>query len=119
MTSPNPSTPESWSAASAGYAEKVAPSLMESFAEEFVDRLDVDVSTEALEIGAGSGALTETLARRVKSLLATDFAPGMIDVLRARMEAAGATNVRCEVMDGQALELEDASFITLSVKVNR
>jgi len=34
----------------------------------------------------------------------------MIEVLRERMEAVGATNVRFAVMDGQALELEDASF---------
>ena len=107
---PNPHTPESWSAASQGYAEKVAPALMESFAEEFIDRLKVDGNSEVLEVGAGSGALTETLAKKVKSVLATDFAPGMIEVLRARMAAAGVTNVRCEVMDGQALKVEDASF---------
>ena len=43
-------------------------------------------------------------------MLATDFAPRMIEVLRERLEALGATNVRCEVMDGQALDLEDSSF---------
>ena len=107
---PSRHTPDSWSAASQSYAERVAPSLMESFAEELVDRLEVDESSEVLEVGAGSGALTETLAKKVNSVLATDFAPGMIDVLRARMAEAGLTNVRCEVMDGQALEIEDASF---------
>ena len=34
----------------------------------------------------------------------------MIEVLRERLAALGATNVQCEVMDGQALELEDGSF---------
>ncbi len=111
MTSaPNPNTPENWSAASRAYADRVAPSLMESFAEEFVDRLEVDDATAALEVGAGSGALTETLARRAGSLLATDVAPGMGELLKARMDAVGATNVRCQVMDGQALELDDAAF---------
>ncbi len=110
MTSgPNPHNSERWSAASRGYAEHVAP-LLEPFAEEFVDRLDVDADTAALEVGAGSGALTETLARRVGSVLATDFAPGMVELLIARMESVGATNVECRVMDGQALQLDDASF---------
>ena len=110
QTAPSPHTPESWGAASRGYAEKVAPFLMQAFAVTFVERLDVDSTTEALEVGAGSGALTEVLCPRVKSLLATDFAPKMIDVLRERMQGAGATNVRFEVMDGQALELDDDSL---------
>lgn len=107
---PSPSTPENWGAASRGYAERVAPFLMRPFAEELIDRLDVDENSAVLEVGAGSGALTEVLFPRVKSLLATDFAPQMIDVLRERLEALGATNVGCEVMDGQALRLEDSRF---------
>ncbi len=83
---------------------------MEAYAEELADRLDVDSSTEALEVAAGSGALTQALAKRVKSLLAIDFAPDMIEILRERMRAAEADHVRCEVMDGQALRLEDDCF---------
>ncbi len=107
---PTPDTPEHWSASSRGYADKVAPVLMQAFAGHLIERLEVDASTEALEVGAGSGALTEPLSLRVKLLLATDFAPKMIELLRERMAAAGATNVTCQVMDGQALQIEDASF---------
>jgi SAM-dependent methyltransferase len=107
---PTPDTPESWNAASRGYAERVAPLMMEEYADEFVDRLDVDASTEALEVAAGSGALTQALSKRVKSLLATDFAPEMVEILRERVRAAGAHHVNCEVMDGQALALDDGSF---------
>ena len=103
-------TPENWGAASRGYAEKVAPFMMKTFADALVERLEVGKNDGVLEVGAGSGALTEVLFRRVESLLATDFAPRMIEVLRERLEELGATNVRCEVMDGQALELEDSSF---------
>ena len=111
MTSlPTLDTPENWDAASHGYAEKVAPVMMRTFADALVERLDVDASTEALEVGAGSGALTEILSGRVKSLLATDFSPKMVELLRERMQAIGAANVTCEVMDGQALELQDAGF---------
>lgn len=107
---PTPDTPENWNAASHGYAEHVAPRMMEAYADEFADRLDLDSSTEALEVAAGSGALTHVLAKRVKSLLATDFAADMIAILRDRMRAAGADHVTCEVMDGQALALDDARF---------
>jgi len=105
-----PSTPESWGAASRGYADKVAPLLMASYVEEFADRLDIGAGHDVVEVAAGTGALTSVLARRAKSVLATDFAPKMIEVLRERLAQAGATNVRFEVMDGQALELEDDSF---------
>ena len=84
---PTPDTPENWNAASLGYAEHVAPRMMEAYADEFADRLDLDSSTEALEVAAGSGALTHVLAKRVKSLLATDFAADMIAILRDRMRA--------------------------------
>lgn len=107
---PTPDTPENWDAASRGYANEVAPYLMSDFAGALIERLDVDDRDEVLEVGAGSGALTEVLFHHVKSLLATDFAPKMIEVLRERLDAAGATNVRCSVMDGQVLELKDSSF---------
>lgn len=102
-------TPENWDAASRGYADKVAPLMMRPFAEPLIDQLNIGGSAEVLEVGAGSGVLTEVLSPRVKSLLATDFAPGMVEVLRERMEAAGAMNVQCQVMDSQALGLEDSS----------
>lgn len=89
-TPPTPDTPETWNAASRGYAERVAPLMMETFADEFVDRLDVDATTEGLEVAAGSGALTQALAKRAKSLLATDFAPDMIELLRERVRGTGA-----------------------------
>lgn len=103
-------TPENWGAASRGYAEDVAPVLMRAFTEPLVEQLAVDQSAEVLEVGAGSGILTEALFPRVKSVMATDFAPKMIDVLRERLQAAGAANVQCKVMDGQALAFPDSSF---------
>ncbi len=101
---------QAWSDASQSYGEKVAPLLMEPFASEFVDRLDPSPEDDALEIAAGTGALTGTLSTRVKSLLATDFAPEMIGVLRERMTAGGRTNVSYAIMDGQALNLADETY---------
>ena len=75
-----------------------------------MDRLQVDQNSEALEVAAGSGAITHVLAKRVKSLLATDFAPDMIAMLRERLRAQGVDHVTYEVMDGQALAIDDAQF---------
>lgn len=113
MTRPEPpslDTPESWGAASEGYAEHVAPVMMRPFAEDIVERLDLSDDATVLEVASGSGALTELLAGRAKSVLATDFAPKMVDVLRARMQALGAANVRCEVMNGESLDVPDSSY---------
>ena len=103
-------TPENWGKASRGYATKIAPVLMRSFSETLLEMLDVDASTELIEVGAGSGAFSEVAYAQVKSLLATDFAPAMVEVLRERLSGFGAQNARCEVMDGQALEVEDEAF---------
>ena len=103
-------TPENWDSASQGYAEKVAPFLMESFAQEHINRLYLNGQTETLEVAAGTGALTELLARNVKCLLATDFSPKMLNLAEERISKAGIRNVEFDVMDGQALDVYDASF---------
>ena len=103
-------TPENWDAAGPAYSERIGPVMMEAYAAEFTERLGADANMEALEVAAGAGALTATLARRVKTLHATDFSPKMIEIPRERMTALGITNVKCDVMDGQALEFKDDSF---------
>ena len=108
-TPPGPNTPQNWGKASRGYAD-VAPRLIEPYAEALIGRLEVDDGMEALEVAAGTGALTVSLAPRVRSLIATDFAPQMIAMLQQRVNALGLENVSCQVMDGQALSADDASF---------
>ncbi|MGD8289982.1 MAG: methyltransferase domain-containing protein [Gemmatimonadota bacterium] len=106
---PSPHTPERWDAASRAYAEKIA-SITGDFARDIIDRLALSEESDVLEVAAGSGALTEMLSPRVRSVLATDFSPSMIEILGERLRAAGATNVRTAVMDGQSLDVEDSSF---------
>ncbi len=108
MASKGPDTPEAWNSASKGYAKHVAPMMMETFTDEFCDRLKVDSEHSAIELAAGSGALTAALAARTKSLLATDFSPGMIEILQERMK--DAKHVRVQLMDGQNLSVESNTF---------
>ena len=62
-------------------------------------------------MAAGTGVLTLAAAARGSHVLATDFAPAMVERLRERVAEAGLLDrVTAEVMDGQALEVPDASF---------
>ena len=102
-------TPENWDAASEGYAERVAPKMMESFAEEIVKRLELSGNEEVLEVAAGSGALTQKLISKSGHLLVTDFSPKMIEIVRNRLLEQNVKNASFEVMDGQNMHLEDRS----------
>jgi len=66
-----------------------------------------------LELGAGSGDVALMASARVGaqgSVLATDCSEGMVTAARASAHEAGATNVRVEQMDAQALDVPAASF---------
>lgn len=63
-----------------------------------------------LEVGAGTGLVTPALARVAKEVIATDYAPAMIDALDARIRKERLANVRCEQADLYALRFEPASF---------
>ncbi|MEM1044648.1 MAG: class I SAM-dependent methyltransferase [Pseudomonadota bacterium] len=67
---------------------------------------DLPKGAKVLDIAAGSGALALTAARAGAHVLATDFSDGMVDAIRAHK----LPNLEARVMDGQALDLPDASF---------
>ena len=63
----------------------------------------VDGAREVLEVGAGTGVFTTEIAPRVERLVATDYSEAMIELLRARVTAAGLANVECARVDIYAL----------------
>lgn len=65
---------------------------------------------EVLEVGAGTGLVTEAIAPRVRKLVATDYAENMVARLRDRVAAVGLTNVECAQADLYALEYPPAAF---------
>jgi ubiquinone/menaquinone biosynthesis C-methylase UbiE len=75
-----------------------------------LDIVGVGPGTRILDIAAGAGALSGPAAERGAAVLATDIAPGMVRRLAERLRPFH----RCEAreMDGQALEVPDASFDT-------
>lgn len=67
-------------------------------------------SARVLEVAAGTGLFTEALARSANEVVATDYAPAMVEALERRVRAAGLANVRCETADLYALPYAPGSF---------
>ena len=101
--------PEVWSAGAAGYETSFAPFTF-PYSREALRLLGVGEGTRLLDVAAGSGAVTLQALELGADVVATDFAPGMVDLLRRRVAEAGHPGTSVELMDGQALELGDASF---------
>lgn len=63
-----------------------------------------------LEVAAGTGLVTPTLAGSAVEVVATDYSPAMVEQLEARVRNLDLANVRCEQADIYALRYETASF---------
>lgn len=63
-----------------------------------------------LEVAAGTGLVTPTIAGGAKEVIATDYAAAMVAALERRVRDSGVKNVRCEQADLYALRFEDGSF---------
>jgi len=97
-----------WDTIAAGYDRTNTPSQM-WLGNEGLRRAGLRPGMRFLDVAAGSGALSLPAARLGAHVLATDLSPAMLELLtrRAREERL---SVETRVMDGHALELEDASF---------
>lgn len=105
-------TPEgartAWDAIAPGYGEWVGPTH-HWLGDEGLRRAGLEPGMRFLDVAAGTGALSLPAARLGARVLATDIAPGMLEQL-ARRAAAEQLAIETRVMDGHALELEDATF---------
>ena len=70
-------------------------------AAELVEQAGVGAGDLVVEIGAGTGVLTEALARRAGRVVAVEFDPRLAERARARL--AGFGNVRVVTADALAL----------------
>jgi ubiquinone/menaquinone biosynthesis C-methylase UbiE len=101
------SSQEPWDLVASGYVAENIPQ-MEAFAREAL-RL-VPAEGEVLDVAAGPGSLTLLAARTARRVHAIDFAPAMVEALRARAAAAGIANVEAQLADGQSLPFPAARF---------
>ncbi|MFJ3468878.1 class I SAM-dependent methyltransferase [Pseudomonas sp. NPDC090201] len=97
--------PDHWDVAAKHY-QKTAHPFTAHFAEAALARVPLTPHSRVLDVATGTGALALAAARTGAQVLATDFSAGMV----ACVKSAGLANVQAQVMDGQALDLPDASF---------
>jgi ubiquinone/menaquinone biosynthesis C-methylase UbiE len=90
----------------ARHYEETAHPFTAPFAEAALARIEVTPQTRLLDVATGTGALALAAARQGAQVLATDFSSGMV----ARVTAHELPNLEGRTMDGQALDLPDASF---------
>lgn len=101
--------PEGWSEGAEGYQDNFA-GFTGLYADPVLDLLGVSRGTELLDVAAGTGATSLRAAARGAVVTAVDFAPGMVRIAAQRLAEAGHDDAVVREMDGQALDLADASF---------
>ena len=79
-----------------------------------IDAMELLPGERFMDIAAGTGAVTIEAARRGASVVAVDFAEGMLSVLRAKLERLGINGIELHQMDGQALEFPDGTLMPLA-----
>jgi ubiquinone/menaquinone biosynthesis C-methylase UbiE len=81
--------------------------------ELMLDMARIGQGSRVLDVAAGAGGQTVAAARRAGpegAVLATDISQNILDFAAQRALDEGLSNVATRVMDGEALEVEPASF---------
>jgi ubiquinone/menaquinone biosynthesis C-methylase UbiE len=107
--------PDGWSQIASDY-ERAFEKLTIQFSTEALRQLSLQPGERVLDVAAGTGSFALPAARAGGNVLATDFAPGMVDRIRNRIKNEGLLNIAAEVMDGQNLELSD-SFCDVAASI--
>jgi ubiquinone/menaquinone biosynthesis C-methylase UbiE len=97
--------PAHWDKMVATYEAQSQP-FTTHFAEAALATLDIGPSSKVLDVATGTGAAALAAARTGAQVTAIDFSAGMVQ----RVGAHGLPNIDARQMDGQALDLPDASF---------
>ncbi len=107
--------PEKWGDIASAYSSAFEK-LTSQFADEVITRLTPKTGETVLDVAAGTGSFSLAAARLGADVLATDFASGMVDHIQGRIETELMHNIKARVMDGQALDVADASYdISVSI----
>jgi SAM-dependent methyltransferase len=79
------------------------------FAQAAISKLGLAAGGSVLDVGAGSGGAALAMTEQGLRVTAIDASPRMVDRILTRAAERGLA-VRAQVMDGQALQFEDAAF---------
>ncbi len=94
-------------------SEKYRAESLVELNQRLLSLADLSIGSRVLEIGAGTGELTELVARHVAptgSVVALDPSASLIDVLEQRMRRAGLDNVTTIVTTIEAADLPASAF---------
>jgi ubiquinone/menaquinone biosynthesis C-methylase UbiE len=81
--------------------------------EVMIDMAGIREGGRVLDVAAGAGGQSFAAARRVGpggSVLATDISPNILDFAVQRAREAGLANIGTAVLDGEQLDVPEASF---------
>jgi len=107
--------PEKWGAIASAY-ETAFEKLTSQFADDVITRLSPKTGDAVLDVAAGTGSFSLRAAKLGADVLATDFAEGMVELMQNRIDKELLHNIKTKVMDGQALDVDDASYdISVSI----
>lgn len=101
-------TPDPWNQVAPAYEAELVPAF-ERFARDALAAAALSESARVLDVAAGPGTLAILAAQAGGEVTAVDFAPRMIDALRARAGEAGL-GIDARVADGCELPFAEASF---------
>jgi ubiquinone/menaquinone biosynthesis C-methylase UbiE len=101
-------TRTAWDRIAPGYDRTNTPTQM-WLGNEALSRAGLRSGMRFVDVAAGSGALSIPAARFGAQVLATDQSSVMLELLGQRARSEGLS-IETRVMDGNALELDDASF---------
>src|SRR5580765_1695111 len=74
--------------------------LIETAAEGFVDRLNIQPGSKVLDVACGSGNLAVVAAKKGADVTGVDIAANLIDTAKKRAEAEGLT-IKFELGDAE------------------
>lgn len=104
MTTQSPSQhPDTWNRIVDDY-DRVSPDLMGKFTARALCDVDIPDGARAVDVAAGTGAMSVPLARKGVQVLATDFADEMLQRLAARARREQLP-IETQLADGQDLHM--------------
>jgi ubiquinone/menaquinone biosynthesis C-methylase UbiE len=92
---------------------QVGPDFFSVLGDLLVNRAAVSVGSKVIDVGAGTGAVTEAASRQIGpsgSVFAVDLAPEMLVQLRQRLIGNTPAHVITAVMNAGSLSIRTGSF---------